>query len=303
MDIFFVLSGFLITSILASEWRRAGTIDFGAFYLRRALRLFPALWLMLLAVAFIVPLAYIASTLLYVNNWVMGLGFLPIEPALGHVWSLSIEEQFYLVWPIALLVLLPRFSPRSVALVALGLGISSALIRAGLLVAGASSARVYYGTDSHADGILLGSALGLAVTYGLLPVVSPRWLHVGSIAALVVLLALGLLPVSVAGAIGQPIAVVFAALLLGAVVYAPTGSIPRFLAWRPLVAVGKVSYGLYLWNGPVIMFAQGTWLADAPLVKLLLTFGIVYLSFRFIERPFLRMKDRRSARKLVVQPV
>ena len=294
VDLFFVLSGFLITSILATEWQRFGAIDFRAFYMRRALRLFPALWLMLGVVGLFVPFEYIASTLLYVNNWAIGLEVLPLTPWLGHVWSLAIEEQFYLIWPLVLVLLLRRFSPRKVALATLVLGIACAGWRVVLIAGGVSSGRVYYGTDSHADGILLGSALGIALVFDLLPQI-PR-LNIVSVAAVAALLVIGLLPVmpyAMYAWYAQPVANVAGLGVILAVIRG-SGLLPRLLRLRPLVFVGTISYGLYLWNVPILMLPSNSSIISSAEVKLVLTVVVVLLSYRYVERPLLRRKSRWS---------
>ena len=144
VDVFFVLSGFLITSLLYEEWRRTGAIRLRAFYMRRVLRLLPALILLLLALtiyAIWLPWpdqrarlrAEIAFTLLYVANWALAFRLVPDLGFLAHAWSLAIEEQFYLVWPLALLLLLRSGVrlPRVIALVMLAI-VASAAWRAAL---------------------------------------------------------------------------------------------------------------------------------------------------------------------------
>ena len=188
VDLFFALSGFLITTILAEEWLRRGRIDVPAFYVRRALRLLPAVVLLLGAVTadsvLVVRTTSAAQfvrgqvlwTALYFQNWHL-IETRPHFPSdLSHMWSLSVEEQFYLLWPLLLLlVLVLRASPR---------------VTIGIVVAGAAASAVamgllsgtdpmhyhaYYGTDTRAQTLLLGAALGLAAVFGKLPAPRRRW--------------------------------------------------------------------------------------------------------------------------------
>jgi len=192
VDIFFVLSGFLITTLLIQEWDRTGGISLRHFYARRALRLLPALALVLVAAAVVAVVApavgyessflapettemrwsSIGVVLLYAANWASiyppSTGF--TLGALGHTWSLAIEEQFYLVWPIALRFLLRRgLGRRQIAALA-GMGILvSAFVRALVWQSTGSWIRAYVGSDVRADALLTGCAVGLLATAGLLP--------------------------------------------------------------------------------------------------------------------------------------
>jgi peptidoglycan/LPS O-acetylase OafA/YrhL len=291
VDLFFVLSGYLITSILAREWRNTGAIGLRRFYIRRGLRLFPALWLMLLFAVFFAPLAHIVSILLYVNNWALVFGALQISPGIGHAWSLAIEEQFYLLWPLAMILLLRRASPRTIVAIAIGLGLASALWRDVLLFGGADMYRVYYGTDSHADGLLLGSALGLAIAYGLVPKLRPRWSALLGVAGAFVLVGLALLPTVPYRTFDEfgPFATVLAGLaVIWSIVSAPSSAVPTLLKFGPLVGLGKISYGLYLWHVPILNYVGG----GGPIVTLLLTFVAVLFSYRYVELPIHRLKAR-----------
>ncbi|MBX5464626.1 MAG: acyltransferase, partial [Clostridia bacterium] len=186
VDVFFVISGYLITDQLVAEYRRSGRIHLGQFWLRRARRLLPALYFMLLAVAAWLALfdpARLASlrgdllaAFLYVSNWWFIFHkvsyfarFGPPSP-LGHLWSLAVEEQFYLLWPLLLLAGLRLFRrPRRLLPPVLLLGALSALAMALLFQPGGDPTRVYDGTDTRAFALLLGAALALlgpgAVSY------------------------------------------------------------------------------------------------------------------------------------------
>src|SRR5579862_2553734 len=153
VDAFFVLSGFLITSLLTEEWSETGNLSFNRFYTRRALRLLPALFSMLAGTAFVA--VTVASredraaiwrgsigTVLYLANWQKFFDS-PTVGMLGHTWSLSIEEQFYVLWPPLLLLLLRRLGPRRVAVLAAALAAGSACLRAVQLTMGASTYHLF----------------------------------------------------------------------------------------------------------------------------------------------------------------
>ncbi len=180
VDIFFVLSGFLITSLLVGEWASSGRVRFRRFYERRARRLLPALFLTMLLIAayahwFALPSTLSAlrgdalSTLAYVANWRFVLTgqnyfirFGPPSPLL-HTWSLAVEEQFYLVWPALALFVLRRRGRRGLALVAtLGI-VLSASVTALLLHHGVSITRLYYGTDTRVQEVMAGALLAVAI--------------------------------------------------------------------------------------------------------------------------------------------
>ena len=177
VEVFFVISGYLITALLLAERRQLGRIALGTFWFRRARRLFPALSLLLVAVLTFVVLwlpgevarvrGDALAALGYVTNWYYIFRQLSYFEAVGrpsplqHLWSLAIEEQFYLLWPPLLILLLPRW-PRRHILAALVAAAASTLLMAFLYQPHADPSRVYYGTDTRAAGLLFGSALALA---------------------------------------------------------------------------------------------------------------------------------------------
>src|ERR1700759_699927 len=195
VEMFFVLSGFLITSLLVAEWGRSGAIALRAFWARRARRLLPALFALVAAIGVYYALAGPTkaipglqgdgiATLLYISNWhqvAAGTNYFaasgPVSP-LQHTWSLAIEEQFYLVWPVLVLGLLTfarrrGASDRRSLQVLLGLSLTGALLAAAemalLFHGGRGLDRVYYGTDTRATGLLLGASLAIAVAIGRKP--------------------------------------------------------------------------------------------------------------------------------------
>ena len=285
--LFFVLSGYLITSLLLSERRRTGQVDLRAFYIRRGLRLLPALAAVLLVVAGLAMLHWIPapadqvnyplvelSVMAYVVNWLVvagqGIGLL------GHTWSLAVEEQFYLLWPAVLLFGLHfgglRFG-RTIVVVALLALVFLDLPYRLWLDLGNGFMHVFVGTDSRGDALLLGCVLALLET---------RWRpSMGWLG----LLGVGLLAASWPGDPGLGVQMLFipAAAIAGTLAVA---GCPSILAWRPLMYIGKISYGLYLWHGLVIWWHL-PWLVAVPL-----SIGIAIVSFHVIEQPFLGLKDR-----------
>jgi peptidoglycan/LPS O-acetylase OafA/YrhL len=314
VGVFFTLSGYLITDLLLSHWRRHGELGLVVFWLRRARRLLPALFLMLAAVSVWVALfdagqlaavrRQVFSAALYFGNWstiaqhgsYFGRFAAPLP--LDHLWSLAIEEQFYLVWPGLLLLGIWLVRNRwGLATLTLAGAAASALVMGHLYHAGYDPTRVYEGTDTRAFGLLVGAALAMV-----LPSASTRL--TAKPAARNVLDALG-----VAGLIGilvlvwrtsafspflYPVGFVLLSLASAAIVAAvvnPTSRLGPILGWGPLRWVGVRSYGIYLWQWPIIVLAgapkRGS---DWPRAALEVagTLLIAGLSWRFVEDPIRR---------------
>jgi peptidoglycan/LPS O-acetylase OafA/YrhL len=333
VEVFFVLSGFLITTLLVSEWLRSGTIFLRAFWARRARRLLPALFCLVAVIGVYCAVAGTAqavpglkgdgiATLLYFGNWhqiATGSSYFaatgPASP-LTHTWSLAIEEQFYILWPILLLGVLwlaRRRSPRRAlsqhrslqALLAVSVaGAVASWVEMALLFDGGSGLdRVYYGTDTRAAGLLAGAslAIGLALLRRERPGVrrdappepaQRRVLGAAAVLALAgVLVSMGVVGGNAAwlypfGLAGVDVAVV---VVIATAVLCPMSLVPRVLSWRPLCAVGKISYGLYLWHYPLFLWldAGSTGLSGPALLVLRLAVTVVVSvgSFVLIEQP------------------
>ena len=308
VDVFFVLSGFLISSLLLGEWNKTGTISFRKFYLRRALRLLPALFLFLISVeAFTLVMRRgphfldiqkaILAVLFYVSNWFNILRPDSLGP-LSHAWSLSIEEQFYFLWPPLLLVLL-RFRlriPRLVAVIIFLCG-AVAIHRALLWTGDASGWRIYNGLDTRIDELLAGCALAAAFMAGWgerKPLQSfVRFSYWPAIAFILYLVAKPL-PAGIMYRFGWPVVELCLAVILYRLVAWKATPLHRWLQSKPLVWIGRISYGLYLWHYPIFERA-GSWKSLGVLAiptAWLLTFALATLSFYLVETPFLRLKSQ-----------
>jgi peptidoglycan/LPS O-acetylase OafA/YrhL len=291
VDLFFVLSGFLITTLLLEERNGTGRIRFRAFYVRRARRLLPGLagllivYLAATTAAGQAHLLPVAAGALYFGNVVVASGH--SMSGLGRLWSLAEEEQFYFVWPFLLLVLAKS---RRVAVWTVLLALSLATYRAVLLLHGASGSRVYFGPDTHADGLIVGATLAAARL---------RWeLQFGEWAGKIGLAAL--IPAALFacrmrwwGVWAQPVFEVCVALLIGAA-FSQT-ELARGLGSRILVWIGRRSYGLYLWCGTVLdglIFVFGPSYPTRA-AAFGLTFVVASLSYRFVEQPFRRRRTPR----------
>ncbi|MGE0059786.1 MAG: acyltransferase family protein [Dehalococcoidia bacterium] len=312
VDVFFVLSGFLITSLLLEEWSRSGTISLRMFYIRRLLRLFPALVVFLLVYAVIVVafneaqftghqdlnllLTNLGMAVAYLFNWVAAT-LHPRVWGLGHLWSLAVEEQFYLVGP-ALLVAALRFHlhPRVVIAASVALAAGSA----SLAFSGLSYTRLFFGTDFRVQELILGSILAqlIAARYlraGMLQNFAFKALLTWSALSMVFLL-LHLENRHTFLSIGgyTYVALISSVIVLEAAL-SSTGLLSRLLSQPWLIYVGRRSYALYLWHYPINIWLRG--LDDMPQVILVVAFSVLLaeLSFRFIERPALSLKQRLTA--------
>ena len=312
VDVFFALSGFLITSLLLEERARTGAISFRKFYVRRALRLLPALLLLIVGCRLALldsprpaywglDAANVAAVLFYVANWAMlwGLGL----GLFGHAWSLAIEEQFYFLWP-PLVALLCRWVRRRGAVVALvaAATVAGVALRIALAHAGAGMPRLFLGLDTHGDAILVGCLAGFLSTWSLLPA-SPAaraaLRGAGAVGAvgLTVLFFTAAFPRAYVWHGASTLAALAATLVILDAAR-PGSRQAAALAFPPLVAVGRISYGLYLWHFPLFIgvgvlnpagaVAPAVWIAAAWLA----TFAAATVSYWLVERPALGLKAR-----------
>jgi len=319
VDLFFVLSGFLITTLLVAEWDRRGAISLRHFYYRRILRLLPALLVLLIATVGYYQVARPGSAaaeatidgliaLFYSSNWALGLG-LRQPGVFAHTWSLSIEEQFYILWPWILILLLRRSSSRLSLLNWILLGVFVFVIERVVLIAGTSATfyRLYFGTDTRADSLLLGCIAGVVVSSGWLQRLeglgkaqcpgASRLLRCGawaSISGLAFLTVYDRFEFWVDHVVISFLIPLLAVPMLLAVVVQEDGLLAQILSQRWLVYVGRVSYGLYLWHCPIfgVTQAQGWPPAQELAVEFSLTAAVVLASYYLLERPLLRLKAR-----------
>lgn len=291
VDLFFVLSGFLITTLLLDEHDRTGLVSLRAFYIRRARRLLPALGGVLVLIAAVGPVFYspslvasIVASGLYAANIVRGFGhsdFLAATPG-AHLWSLAQEEQFYVVWPIALLAFRRRLTERRVMILLAGGFVALVLYRAALAGAGAGWHRLYYAPDTHMDGLVLGCLLAYARRRGLTSVSALTGCVAGALIAAAFILGAQTVRWSVGGL--PVVELAAAALVLAAL---SPGPVRAVLSARPLVWIGAVSYSLYLWQIPAMWLTgwNDRWGA------LVLTAVFTLISYYVIERPFRRPRQ------------
>lgn len=314
VDVFFVLSGFLITDLLVAQYHRDGRLILRDFWVRRARRLLPALGLVLVTVTAAVTLFEpgelaplrdaLLGALTFSSNWSQALAhqsyfsaFGPLPP-LQHLWSLAVEEQFYLAWPLVLVVALGRTLRRRLAAALAWTGAAlSALLMAMIYIPGSDPSLVYYGTDTHASALLIGAGLALTFPLARLGAAAPMVARRLDIAGIVGLVALGWAITHFSGSDQAlyPDGLVFAALAAGVVVAAAAtpGLIARLLGWRPLRWLGVRSYGIYLWHWPVIALfsavaGPGRNPAGARLAETALPIALAAVSWRFVEEPILR---------------
>lgn len=331
VEVFLVISGYLITSLLVAERNATGRLNLRDFWVRRARRLLPAVGLLLLVVSAVSVVFLpdevaglrgdVLSALFYVQNWHQIFAdqsyFAAVgrPPLLRHLWSLAVEEQFYLVWPLVFALGIRLLGRRRLLVGVVAGAVASAVWMAVLFNPVVDPTRVYYGTDTRASGLLLGVALAM---------IWPPWrlrndVTSGGRAVLDGVGAAALLGLFVLMAtLGEFSAVLYrggflltgvlSVVVIGVLVH-PAARLGTVLGIAPLRWIGLRSYGIYLWHWPVFMLTRPGLDNDWPgwvvvAVRLVLTFGIAELSFRYVEMPvrhgalgrgWARLKAARSA--------
>ena len=315
VDVFFVLSGFLITVLLLKEWQRRGTVSLRRFYARRALRLLPAVVLLCAFLLIVGPVGTgvaardalwkaVAGTMFYFQNWQQAFHLIPILQLTDHTWSLAIEEQFYLVWPTLLIGALfwarrtGRDPMRAALILALTLAAVSAVLKIVMWSGVSSQARIYYGTDTRADSLLLGAALGIAYANGWLEKLRRALPALAPLAMLIIVVTFGLAHDNSARIYqgGLTAFALVCTVLIGGIALEPAGPVGRLLALAPLVWLGRISYGIYLWHWPVYRYLHearlGLSWGPTQLVRIAVTLAAATISFYVLEGPMLRLRHR-----------
>ena len=311
VQVFFVLSGYLITDLLVAEFRRTNGIAFKQFWIRRARRLLPALFVVLFVTVGWATVfdrgqlpalrGDVPAGIFYVSNWWFVFHhisyfarFGPPSP-LGHLWSLSIEEQFYLLWPpLVLAAMAWVHHRRTVIVLTLAAAAASAIEMAVLFVPNGDPTRVYDGTDTRAFALLIGAALAVAL---------PRKRSFAPVSANARHLLDAVGGCSLAGILlifwltseydsflyegGMVVLAALTALVIGVTVH-PGSRLRALLGWEPLRWVGERSYGVYLWHYPVIVLTTPL---NAPAsvlrasLQMAATLVLTALSWRYVEQP------------------
>jgi peptidoglycan/LPS O-acetylase OafA/YrhL len=327
VDLFFVLSGFLITSLLLAEWRAKQRIDLSEFWIRRARRLLPALLAVLPAVSlyalFFAETTELSrirgdglATLLYVANWrsiFRGSDYWALFAApspLEHTWSLAIEEQFYVLWPLAVAATLKLFrgSVRAVCIMSVTLALCSMLAMA-LIYSPERVSRVYMGTDTRGASILLGAAFACLMARQ--PALSSRWqLSVLDLVGGVACAWLGYAWCCMDGQSsflyrgGFWLSELAVLVVLACAREGQRSLWGRLLMLRPLTDIGLISYGLYLWHWPVfvVLTEARTHVSGVRLglLRLGVSLAVALVSYHLLELPIRRSALRRFSPGIVL---
>ena len=319
VDVFFVISGYLITGLLVREKDSYGRIRLAGFWMRRARRLLPALGLVVVvsaSAALVIggnPLVHLGRQVLgaatFSSNWLSIAAaqkyFDETTPELfRNLWSLAVEEQFYLVWPLLILLVLAVRSRPARVFIVLAIAVASAAAMT-ILAAAGDPTRVYYGSDTHSFGLAIGAALAILhrdwpastgpLARRVLPALSA--LSVLGIIAIALFLPESA-PLTYRG--GLALVAVLTVLVIAGAVVSPGSPVSAALDWHPLRWIGERSYGLYLWHWPVWVLVTAAlpslsqswsgWMLGA--ITLAITVVAAVLSYRFVEQPIHRMGYR-----------
>ncbi|MGO2891036.1 MAG: acyltransferase family protein [Enterococcus devriesei] len=322
VPVFFAVSGYLITDLLIQEWKQTGKINIKQFYYRRMKRLYPALVAMLIGASAYITLfqrnllnnlrGNVLSSLFYVNNWWQinhGMSYFDRfagESPFTHIWSLAVESQNYLIWPVVF-VLLMKFikNKANVFFSILGAALISAILMAVLYVPGSDPTRVYYGTDTRLFSILLGGALAFiwpsTRLKAQIPPQAKRILNgVGLVTMILLILAFLFLRDDLTFVYyGGMFLVSLLSILLVAITAHPGASWNRWLTNPVFSWIGKRSYGIYLYQFPVMIFYEAkvnvaNHIFLHTIVEVLLIGLVTELSYRFVEKPLRYFNYRES---------
>ncbi len=316
VEVFFVISGYLITSILLQERERTGSLDLRNFWMRRARRLLPAVFALILGVLVysaiflpgeVVNLRWDALAATgYVSNWYQifhhesYFEFLARPSLLRHLWSLAVEEQFYVLWPVVMACVLVHLRRRYAIAAVLTLAAGSTVLMALLYEPGSDPSRVYYGTDTRIGGLLVGAALAFAWVPGRgrsAPALgSGRGLDAAGFAALSLLVFLFIWLDAHESFLyrgGFALVAIATAAIIVAVIVPGNRRLPGMIGREPFVWIGLRSYSIYLWHWPVFMLTRPH--EDVPVdglplfaLRLAVTLTLAEMSYRFVETPVRR---------------
>ena len=313
VDLFFALSGFLITTLLIDELQRTNTIDLIGFWGRRLRRLLPAVMVLLIVVVIFFRLfadtgQWIITSndapwaQFYLANWHQissGAGYwdaFAAPSAFKHLWSLAIEEQFYLVWP--LLVVLAWRIGRTRCLAALtGIGILASFVAMLTIYDGGDPTRVYMGADTRSFSLLCGAFVALPTTRRVITAGMQKFGDIASGLTVALIVAIGIMWFTVDGQSqwlfrGGLFAHSVASALLAVLVASSSSKLSVIFSWRPLAYIGRLSYALYLWHWPVFIFCTSERLDVNGLaltaIRLAITLILSIASYLLIEQPIRR---------------
>ena len=312
---FFVLSGFLITWLLLKEEEQSGTISLKSFYVRRSLRIFPAFyayWLLLSALLLLTHKRYVVaqalSSFFYVNNYYQAIYGDP-NTGFSHTWSLGVEEQFYLLWPLFFLLLSHTRNRLRFLLAAI---LVIALYREALVfLAHRDQGYIYEAFDTRADHLLMGCLLAIALRAGVWtnlwrPLCASWWLAAVTVGMLAASTALALqYGTTYRDAVGFVVDPVLVAVLIVQTIAHPAAGFGIALNWGWIRYLGTVSYSVYLYQQVVlepVRTRMGAWPAISLLAAVLAVVAMASASYWIVERPFLRLKKRFETYKAARSP-
>jgi peptidoglycan/LPS O-acetylase OafA/YrhL len=315
VDLFFVLSDFLITSILLNEHRSTGTISIKLFYLRRALRLFPALFsVIVFAVVYtwLVPPEQAGETLkgtlsdaFYVATYIWNLRLIWMRwhdlgggnGMLSHLWSLSVEEQFYIIWAALLLLVLNLRASRPALLAIFAIGILGPAIARLAMWKSGPSITMYFASPLRVDGLMWGALLASLLHINAIPT-SSRFrslINILAVVSIAVFLIMSKDDYLSGGELyqwGFSLVGAMSVVMILSATTNPKSTFTKCLEWRWLQYTGKISYGLYLWHIPILSVHHHLSAVTHGVVGLTATYVTAVLSFRYWESPWLRLKTR-----------
>jgi len=297
VDIFFVLSGYLITRNLAREIAETGQISILDFYLRRILRLWPVLISVCLVFSFSNRVSLteeIIPSIFYYSNWTRS--WFDYPRIFGHTWSLAVEEQFYLLWPWLLLIIL---SSRHATIIILMIALIACAWRYSLYVEGTSMMRLFNGFDTRCDALMIGSALALAS-----PSATKQIANIWPIALIFFLWALVYETWESPWLyyIGFTALAVMSASIIAKVSTEQTGWLTRSLEWKPLSGLGVISYGFYMWHYPIVFLTDNRFgIFESAIFCFVITLLCAVISWFMLEKPILLARKRAIPKLLSIR--